>query len=85
MQARAQIGYVGHQPLLYDELTIRENLRYYARLYALDNIETRLLEVAKQVGIEKRLNETVRTLSRGYQQRVALARGLLASPHGLFI
>ncbi len=80
MQARAQIGYVGHQPLLYDELTIEENLRYYARLYAVENMDARMLEVSKQMGIEKRLNDTVRTLSRGYQQRVALARALMHRP-----
>lgn len=80
MQARATIGYVGHQTLLYDELTIYENLRYYARLYAIEKIEDRLKQVSKQVGIEKRMNDTVRTLSRGYQQRVALARALLHRP-----
>lgn len=78
--ARACIGYVGHQTLLYDELTIHENLRYYARLYLIDAFEARILEVSKQVGIEKRMNDTVRTLSRGYQQRVSLARALLHRP-----
>lgn len=80
MRARAAIGYVGHQTLLYDELTIAENLRYYARLYALSEIDARILQVAAQVGIEKRLNDSARTLSRGYQQRVALARALLHQP-----
>ena len=80
MEARASIGFVGHQTLLYDELTIAENLRYYARLYALENIETRIVQVAKQVGIEKRMDDAVRTLSRGYQQRVSLARALLHRP-----
>lgn len=80
MEARAVLGYVGHQTLLYDELTIYENLRYYARLYALENIDVRIAEVTKQVGIDKRLNETVRTLSRGFQQRVSLARALIHKP-----
>lgn len=83
MKARASIGYVGHQTLLYDELTIAENLRYYARLYTLEKADARILQVAKQVGIEKRMNDTVRTLSRGYQQRVALARALLHRPQVL--
>lgn len=80
MRARSSIGYVGHQTLLYDELTIAENLRYYARLYAIGDVDKRIMEVAKQVEIEKRLNDAVRTLSRGYQQRVALARALLHRP-----
>lgn len=83
MAARANIGYVGHQTLLYDELTVYENLRYYARLYAIDKSDARIREVAKQVGIEKRLTDTVRTLSRGYQQRAALARALLHRPRVL--
>lgn len=80
MKARSVIGYVGHQTLLYDELSVEENLRYYARLYVLDKIDARLIEVSRQVGIERRMNDTVRTLSRGYQQRVALARALLHRP-----
>lgn len=83
MAARASIGYVGHQTLLYDELTIEENLGYYARLYAMEEIDRRIAEAAQQVEIEKRLNDTVRTLSRGYQQRVALARALLHRPRVL--
>jgi len=80
MEARRSIGYVGHQTLLYGELTVAENLRYYARLYTLDNIPDRIASVAQELRIEKRLNEQVRTLSRGYQQRVTLARALLHEP-----
>lgn len=80
MEARAAIGYVGHQTLLYDDLTIAENLRFYGRLYALDKIEARIIEVSAQMGIEKRLDDIARTLSRGYQQRAALARALMHRP-----
>ncbi len=80
MDARKRIGYVGHQTLLYDELTVEENLRFYARLYGLERVDARLIEVATRVGIEKRMNDQVRTLSRGFQQRVALARALLHCP-----
>ncbi len=80
MEARASIGYVGHQTLLYDDLTVAENLRFYARLYGLDDIDGRIGQVAARVGIDKRLDEVTRTLSRGYQQRGALARALLHQP-----
>jgi heme exporter protein A len=80
MEARAAIGYVGHQTLMYDDLTVGENLRFYARLYALDRMEGRINEAAAQVGIVKRLDDVTRTLSRGYQQRAALARALLHRP-----
>ncbi len=80
MEVRTSIGYVGHQTLLYDDLTVAENLRFYARLYDLREIDTRIDQVAARVGIEKRLDEVTRTLSRGYQQRGALARALLHQP-----
>jgi heme ABC exporter ATP-binding subunit CcmA len=80
MEARASIGYVAHQTLLYDDLTVRENLRFYARLYALEHTETRIGEVAARLGIVKQLDDVTRALSRGYQQRAALARALLHRP-----
>ncbi len=80
MEARTAIGYIGHQTLMYDDLTVAENLRFYARLYALDQANDRINEAAAQVGIDKRLDDVTRTLSRGYQQRAALARALLHRP-----
>jgi heme exporter protein A len=80
MEARAVIGYVGHQTLMYDDLTVAENLRFYARLYDLDQKDARINQVATRLGIDKRLNDVTRTLSRGYQQRAALARALLHQP-----
>ncbi len=80
MEARPMIGYVGHQTLLYDDLTVTENLKFYAQLYALEDVERRIQQVARRVEIEKRLDDVVRTLSRGYQQRAALARALLHEP-----
>lgn len=79
-EARLAIGYVGHRPLLYDELSVAENLSFYARLYNLPQAESRIRQVATRVGIEKRLDDPVRTLSRGFQQRVALARAILHRP-----
>ncbi len=81
MEARCAIGYVGHQTLLYDDLTVRENLRFYARLYALDNIDAQIAQAAERTGVDKRLDDVTRTLSRGYQQRAALARALLHHPN----
>ncbi|MGB8645946.1 MAG: heme ABC exporter ATP-binding protein CcmA [Anaerolineae bacterium] len=80
MEARRLIGYVGHQTLLYDDLTVRENLRFYARLYGLDGIDSQIATAAARAGVDKRLDDVTRTLSRGYQQRAALARALLHRP-----
>lgn len=80
MEARVSIGYIGHQTLLYDDLTVAENLRYYGKLYGVDDLESRIEQVAARVGIEKHFNDRIRTLSRGLKQRTALARAIVHRP-----
>jgi heme exporter protein A len=74
----AQIGYVGHEPLLYRELSGRENLRYHARLHDLP--DARVDELLHAVGMSGRDRDPVRELSRGLVQRLAVARALLHDP-----
>lgn len=83
--ARSAIGFVGHQTFMYDDLTAWENLNFYARLYDLPNINQRVHQVAARVGIENRLNDVTRTLSRGLQQRLTIARMLLHEPAVLLL
>ncbi len=83
--ARAAIGFVGHQTFMYDELTAEENLQFFARLYDLPDSYARVRAVARRVGIEHRLNDVTRTLSRGLQQRLTLARMLLHDPAVLLL
>lgn len=82
---RAQIGMVSHKPLLYDNLTARENLRFFAQLYNLPAQETmpRIELLLKRVGLFKRADTLVRTFSRGMLQRLSIARALLHDPHVL--
>ncbi len=79
---RAQIGMVSHKALLYDNLTARENLVFFGKLYNL-NDGARIDSLLKQVGLEKRADSLVRTFSRGMQQRLSIARALLHNPHVL--
>jgi heme exporter protein A len=74
----AQVGYVGHEPLLYRELTGRENLRYHADLHGVPpgRLDTLLAELA----IADRADEPVRDLSKGLVQRFAIARAVLHDP-----
>jgi heme exporter protein A len=74
----AQVGYLGHEPLLYRELTGRENLRYHARLHGVDG--ARVEKVLAAVGMERRADEPLRDLSRGMVQRLAAARSVLHDP-----
>jgi heme exporter protein A len=73
-----QIGYLGHEPLLYRELTGRENLTYHARLHGVDG--SRVEKMLTAVGMERRADEPLRDLSRGMVQRLAAARSVLHDP-----
>jgi heme exporter protein A len=77
---RASIGLVGHEPLLYRELSGRENLAFYARLYAVPDADQRISEVLETTAMERRADDPVRALSRGMVQRLAIARAVLHRP-----
>lgn len=79
-KVRARLGVVSHLPLLYGDLTAEENLRFYARLYNLSEIEARITEVLEMVGLDTRRRDLVRTFSRGMQQRLAIGRAVLHDP-----
>ena len=74
----ARVGYLGHEPLLYRELTGRENLRYHAELHGVSG--DRVGELLEAVGMERRADEPVAELSRGMVQRLAAARAVLHDP-----
>src|SRR5690606_7391092 len=82
---RAQIGMVSHKPLLYENLTARENLRFFARLYNLDDADRRIAHGLDRVGLSKRGDDLTRTFSRGMLQRLSIARALLHDPHVLLL
>jgi heme exporter protein A len=77
-KVRGRVGLLGHEPLLYRDLTGRENLTYHARLHRLA-IE-RVQEVLVAVGMEQRADDPVRSLSRGMVQRLTVARAVLHQP-----
>jgi heme exporter protein A len=80
---RGRIGLLGHEPLLYRELSARENLRFHARLHGIDF--GRVEQLLDAVGIATRAGEAMRTLSRGMVQRVAIARTVLHDPELLLL
>jgi heme ABC exporter ATP-binding subunit CcmA len=77
-EVRRRIGVVSHSTYLYNNLTAFENLDFYRRLY--DVPIQRIGEVADMVGMKRRLQDRVNTLSRGMQQRFSIARALLHNP-----
>lgn len=83
--ARARIGFVGHQPLLYEDLSAEQNLAFYARLFRIKSSRTRIDKLLAEFGLASRGREPVRNFSRGMQQRLALARALLHRPRVLLL
>jgi heme ABC exporter ATP-binding subunit CcmA len=82
--ARARIGYMSHAPMLYDELTAEENLRYFSSLYpARPSLSP--VEALRQVGLDPDLKRTLGQYSQGMRQRTSLARVLLPAPELLLL
>jgi heme ABC exporter ATP-binding subunit CcmA len=87
--ARERIGYMSHAPMLYDELTAQENLRYFASLYLDQQRGGRAClapaEALRQVGLDPDLNRPFGHYSQGMRQRTSLARVLLSAPELLLL
>jgi heme exporter protein A len=82
-KVRGRIGLLAHEPLLYRDLTVRENLRFHARLHGVDAARAQAL--CEQVGLAARADDPVRTLSRGMTQRAAICRAVLHEPELLLL
>ena len=84
---RGRIGYLGHEPLLYRDLSGRENLRFQARLHGIDGAaaEARIEELLRAVGMERRADERVAELSAGMRQRLSICRCVLHEPELLLL
>ncbi len=82
-KVRGRIGLLGHEPLLYRDLTVRENLRFHARLH--DVPLARVEELLDEVGLIARADDQVHTLSRGLVQRAAVCRAVLHDPEVLLL
>lgn len=77
---RHRVGILSHQGFLYARLSAEENLRFYGRLFDLDDLDERVSERLARVGLTDRADFQVRHLSHGMRQRLALARALLHDP-----
>jgi heme exporter protein A len=77
-KVRGRVGYLAHEPLLYRDLSVRDNLLFHARLHSL--APARVDEVIEQVGLTRRARDPLRELSKGMVQRAAVARTVLHDP-----
>src|SRR3954449_1443432 len=80
-KVRGQVGYLGHESLLYRDLTVRQNLEFHARLHRVSGVD----EALAAVGLAHRAGDPVRDLSRGMLQRAAVARATLHQPQVLLL
>ena len=77
---RARIGLIGHQSMLYRDLSARQNLEFFGRLYDVAEPRTRAEELLAAIGLLDRADDPVKTFSRGMAQRVAIARAIVHDP-----
>jgi ABC-2 type transport system ATP-binding protein len=82
---RRAVGWVPQQPAVYSKLTVRENLRLFARLERVPDVDGTVERMLVQAGLADRAGDTLGTLSGGNQQRVNIAVGLLAAPAVLLL
>ncbi|MCL7415494.1 MAG: ABC transporter ATP-binding protein [ANME-2 cluster archaeon] len=87
LEVRRLIGVISHETYLYQDLTARENLQFFGRMYGMnkDKLEARIHELVAQVGLQYRLDDRVGTFSRGMKQRLSIARAILHDPKILFL
>ncbi len=77
---RREIGMIGHQSMLYRDLSALENLIFFGRLYSVDKPAVRAMDLLHRVGLADRAPDAVRTFSRGMTQRLSIARALMHHP-----
>ena len=77
---RGRVGLISHQSMLYDVLTVRENVMFAARLHGVPDAESATAAALQRLGLDARALTPVRSLSRGWQQRVSIARAIVHEP-----
>jgi heme exporter protein A len=84
-RVRPRVGFLSHDPLLYRDLSGRENLVFYARLYDVPNAGARIDHLLDVTGMGRRADDSVGSLSRGMAQRLAVCRAVLHGPQLLLL
>ncbi len=82
---KKRVGYMTQRFSLYEDLTVKENLDFVARLYGVENRKQAVIDMIRQLGLEKRQNQLVGTLSGGWKQRLALSCATIHQPDLLLL
>jgi heme exporter protein A len=78
--ARSRVGLISHHTMLYEALSPRENVSFAARLYGIRDARARVEDSLQRMSMLERADAPIRSLSRGMQQRVSIARAMVHSP-----
>jgi heme exporter protein A len=84
-RVRANIGVIGHNTYLYEDLTAIENVHFYLRMHGADAVEQRVAEALKVTGLEPTMHQRVRTFSTGMKKRLCIAKIVAHPPRVLFL
>lgn len=84
-EIRKSVGFISHQPFLYESLSAFENIRFFASMYGISNADEKAAGVIGKVGLENRRHDLVRTFSSGMKQRLAVARAIVHDPKILLL
>jgi heme exporter protein A len=79
-EVRSRVGLISHHTMLYEALSPRENVAFVARLYSVADVPSRVDDSLRRMSMLDRADTPVRSLSRGMQQRVSIARAMVHSP-----
>ncbi len=82
---RRAVGFVLHDTCLYNDLSVEDNLRFFARLYGVDNADARARDMLARVDLAHRASSVTRELSRGMKQRLSIARAMIHAPRVLLL
>ncbi len=82
---RKIIGLLSHESFLYENLSVSENLKFFAKLYDIKNSEESIKYKLNRIGVYSKRNELVRNLSSGMKQRVSIVRSLVHDPEIIFL
>lgn len=82
---RRAVGFVLHETCLYQDLSVEDNLRFFGRLYGVDNADARARDMLARVDLDHRRASVTRELSRGMKQRLAIARAMIHAPRLLLL
>ena len=84
-EVRRRLGVISHHPWVYDRLSVRDNLCFFARLYGIENASDRIDSLLRDVELDRWIDQDAGTLSRGMRQRLTIARALLHDPPVLLL